>query len=98
MHDHSLEAWKLLLDTGKASKRRRQVFWWFYRHPDSTDFQCRDGLGYPERNEVSPSITWLIQRGFLEENGYVRAPDTNRRRRLVRVAELPKPSPQLRLI
>lgn len=79
MHRHSLEAWKRLISNGTRETRDKQVFGWFWEHPDTTDHQCRDGLGYEERNQVSPSITRLTQRGLLEEGDAVRQQGHKRR-------------------
>ncbi len=90
MHVNSLEAWMQLISSGRKETRDKEVFRWFWDNAGKTDHQCRDGLCYAERNEVSPSITRLIQRGLLKQGKSVRV--NGHKRRTVSVpAEPPLP-------
>ncbi len=71
MHKNSLDVWRRLTAAGVSDQRELEVFEFIKKHPGVTDHEVRDGLGYPERNDVSPAITRLRQADILEEGDKV---------------------------
>ena len=86
MHPNSLTAWAQLLANEKVTQREWEVFKWVWNNPGHTDHDCRDGLNYAERNDVSPAITRLKQAGYVVEGDPVVGPDTGYMRRTLYVA------------
>lgn len=71
MHKNSMDVYRRLQAAGVNEERELEVFEYVRDHPGVTDHEVRDGLGYPERNDVSPAITRLRQAGRLEEGDKV---------------------------
>ena len=91
MHANSMAAWLRLQAAGEIDQRELQVLNYIELHAGSTDHQVRDGLGFPERNDVSPAITRLKQEGLLEEGEKVMGESGFRRRTLYLAGTAPDP-------
>lgn len=80
MHANSMKAHQRLSAGGVFDQRLRDVHRYIKDHPGVTDHDVRDGLGFAERNDVSPVITKLKQQDIIEEGDPVMG-DTGHMRR-----------------
>lgn len=72
----------------KFSKRQWEILGFLLERGGVwTDRQIKDALRFADMNSVRPRITELIEMGVVEERGYTFCSVTNKRVRLVRVAE-----------
>lgn len=76
MHQDSLDAFDGLLRAGRIGNRDRQIFYHMLEHQPLTDRACKEGLGYPDMNDVRPSITRWHGRWILKEYDRVVCPHT----------------------
>lgn len=86
-----MAAWLRLQAAGEIDQRELQVLNYIELHPGSTDHEVRDGLGYSERNDVSPAITRLKQGGLLDEGDKVMGESGFMRRTLYLAGTAPEP-------
>jgi hypothetical protein len=82
-------------EAGAFQRREWAILGWMQFHlgkevrPATTDRQVAFGLGYQERNAVSPRITRLIKQGVIEQSGSTICPITGKRVRLIRITSKP---------
>lgn len=84
LHTHSREAYRS--ERQRLTGRRLQVYEFVRQHPNVTDRQVKDGLGFADMNAVRPRITELCNPpwNLLEECGEARDRVTGKRVRTVR--------------
>ena len=91
MHANSMAAWLRLQAAGEIDQRELQVLGFIETHAGCTDHDVRDGLGFPERNDVSPAITRLKQAELIEEGEKVLGESGFKRRTLYLAGTVPDP-------
>lgn len=83
MHENSIESWQVY--KAKIAGTRAEVVLDTYRVKGSlTDREVRDLLGFQEMNSVRPSITHLLDIGYLIESGKTKCDTTGNTVRLCR--------------
>lgn len=84
-HDNSLASFAEMDSEGL----RAQVKELLRLHGKQTDRELATRMGSPERNKASPSVTFLIDAGEVEEVETVRCPETGKMVRVVNLADNP---------
>lgn len=98
MHQDSLDAFDRLLRAGRIGQRDQQIFYHMIERQPLTDRACKEGLGYPDMNDVRPSITRWHGRWIFKEYDRVMCPHTGETVRRSMVAppvewDVPPPPP-----
>ena len=86
-HANSLSAYHEGHETGAIPNRAQEVLQAVRTIGRATDRQVRDALGFDDMNAVRPRITELVKRGTLREIGDAVDPITNKRVRVVSIAD-----------
>ena len=87
-HKNSLTAPAEIAADGTLRRRKREIVLWLAQHGPATDRQVQAGLHYEERGSVQPTISYLVDEGWLEEVDSVECEKTGRTVRRTGVAHL----------
>ena len=88
VHANSEAAMAHIRADGTLRRRKRDIVLWLAQHGPATDRQVQAGLGYAERGNVQPTISFLVDEGWLEEVDSVECEKTGYMVRRTAVAHL----------